>query len=118
MKRSLYLLGWLGLLFCVFFPLSPRAFAQTETPEAVTETTPPPITCDDAKRYEAAELPALARQAYESVLTVNPQARCAIDPALRRALGEAGRARVRERFGWDSIVDRLEAVYRSAAERA
>ena len=40
------------------------------------------------------------------------------DPARRRALGEAGRARVRERFGWDSIVDRLEAVYRSAAERA
>ena len=40
------------------------------------------------------------------------------DPARRRTLGEAGRARVRERFGWDSIVERLEAVYRSAAERA
>jgi glycosyltransferase involved in cell wall biosynthesis len=39
------------------------------------------------------------------------------DPGRRRALGEAGRARVRERFGWDRIVDRLEAVYRSAAER-
>jgi glycosyltransferase involved in cell wall biosynthesis len=39
------------------------------------------------------------------------------DPERRRALGEAGRARVRERFGWDRIVDRLEAVYRSAAER-
>ena len=36
------------------------------------------------------------------------------DPARRRALGEAGRARVRERFGWDRIVDRLEAVYRSS----
>jgi glycosyltransferase involved in cell wall biosynthesis len=35
------------------------------------------------------------------------------DPARRRALGVAGRARVRERFGWDSIVDRLDAVYRS-----
>jgi starch synthase len=33
-----------------------------------------------------------------------------------RALGEAGRASVRERFGWDSIVDRLEAVYRSRPE--
>ena len=38
------------------------------------------------------------------------------DPARSRALGEAGRARVRERFGWDSIVDRLEAVYRSPDE--
>ncbi|MGH7566729.1 MAG: glycosyltransferase, partial [Gemmatimonadota bacterium] len=35
------------------------------------------------------------------------------DPARSRALGEAGRSSVRERFGWDSIVDRLEAVYRS-----
>ncbi|HET6616778.1 MAG TPA: glycosyltransferase family 4 protein, partial [Gemmatimonadota bacterium] len=35
------------------------------------------------------------------------------DPARRSALGVAGRARVRERFGWDSIVDRLDAVYRS-----
>ena len=35
------------------------------------------------------------------------------DPARRGALGVAGRARVRERFGWDSIVDRLDAVYRS-----
>ncbi|MFN2383745.1 MAG: glycosyltransferase, partial [Gemmatimonadota bacterium] len=34
-------------------------------------------------------------------------------PERRRELGRAGRARVRERFGWDSIVDRLEAVYRS-----
>lgn len=40
------------------------------------------------------------------------------DPARRRSLGEAGRTRVRERFGWDSILDRLEVVYRSAAERA
>lgn len=34
------------------------------------------------------------------------------DPARGRAMGEAGRERVRERFGWDSIVGRLEAVYR------
>jgi glycosyltransferase involved in cell wall biosynthesis len=38
------------------------------------------------------------------------------DPARSRALGIAGRASVRERFGWDSIVDRLDAVYR--AERS
>jgi len=35
------------------------------------------------------------------------------DPERSRALGEAGRSSVRERFGWDSIVDRLEAVYLS-----
>ncbi len=40
------------------------------------------------------------------------------DPARGRALGIAGRASVRERFGWDSIVDRLDAVYRSASERS
>jgi glycosyltransferase involved in cell wall biosynthesis len=38
------------------------------------------------------------------------------DPQRGRALGRAGRASVRERFGWDSIVDRLDAVYR--AERS
>jgi glycosyltransferase involved in cell wall biosynthesis len=35
------------------------------------------------------------------------------DPRAGEALGIAGRASVRERFGWDSIVDRLDAVYRS-----
>ena len=40
------------------------------------------------------------------------------DPAGSRALGIAGRTSVRERFGWDSIVDRLDAVYRSASERS
>ena len=40
------------------------------------------------------------------------------DPERRRVLGRAGRARVRERFGWDSIVDRLEAVYRSPSRPA
>jgi glycosyltransferase involved in cell wall biosynthesis len=35
------------------------------------------------------------------------------DPGRARALGRAGRASVRERFGWDSIVDRLDAVYRA-----
>ena len=34
------------------------------------------------------------------------------DPERARALGNAGRESVRERFGWDSIVDRLDAVYR------
>ncbi|HET6362654.1 MAG TPA: glycosyltransferase family 4 protein [Gemmatimonadota bacterium] len=35
------------------------------------------------------------------------------DPERGRALGNAGRTSVRERFGWDSIVDRLDAVYRT-----
>jgi glycosyltransferase involved in cell wall biosynthesis len=34
------------------------------------------------------------------------------DPDAGRALGIAGRTSVRERFGWDSIVDRLDDVYR------
>lgn len=34
------------------------------------------------------------------------------DPGLARELGERGRERVRAAFGWDSILDRLEAVYR------
>lgn len=40
------------------------------------------------------------------------------DPGRALSLGEAGRSCVRERFGWDSIVDRLEAVYRSRLESA
>lgn len=39
------------------------------------------------------------------------------DPEASRAFGRAGRASVRERFGWDSIVDRIDAVYRSGAAR-
>lgn len=34
------------------------------------------------------------------------------DPASAREMGERGRERVRTAFGWDSIVDRLAAVYR------
>jgi glycosyltransferase involved in cell wall biosynthesis len=33
------------------------------------------------------------------------------DPVTAREMGERGRERVRTAFGWDSIVDRLEAVY-------
>ena len=33
------------------------------------------------------------------------------DPAAARAMGEAGRRRVRESFAWDTIVDRLDAIY-------
>lgn len=36
------------------------------------------------------------------------------DPGLARRLGEAGRRRVVERFDWDAIVARYEAVYRGA----
>ena len=35
------------------------------------------------------------------------------DPAKARRLGEAGRKRLAERFSWQAIVERLEAVYRS-----
>lgn len=38
-------------------------------------------------------------------------ARLAGDPGLARSLGEAGAEDVRERFSWDSILDRLLAVY-------
>jgi len=34
------------------------------------------------------------------------------DPELRRRLGEAARARARERFGWDAVIERTLDVYR------
>lgn len=34
------------------------------------------------------------------------------DPARRRAMGEAGRRRVLERFRWETIADRLLELYR------
>jgi glycosyltransferase involved in cell wall biosynthesis len=37
--------------------------------------------------------------------------RLAADAALRLALGAAGRARAKQRYGWPRIVDRLEAIY-------
>jgi glycosyltransferase involved in cell wall biosynthesis len=41
------------------------------------------------------------------------------DEALRRRMGEAGRARIRERFSWDVVTDATIAVYREAlGERA
>ena len=45
-------------------------------------------------------------------------ARILDDPKAGCALGVAGRSSVRERFGWDSIVDRLDAVYTVRADRA
>jgi glycosyltransferase involved in cell wall biosynthesis len=33
------------------------------------------------------------------------------DPGRARAMGERGQRRVREAFSWDSIVERLEAIY-------
>lgn len=36
------------------------------------------------------------------------------DPALARRLGERGRERLAERFSWEAIVARYEAVYRAA----
>jgi len=35
------------------------------------------------------------------------------DPARARRLGDAGRRRLAERFSWDAILSRIEAVYRS-----
>jgi glycosyltransferase involved in cell wall biosynthesis len=37
------------------------------------------------------------------------------DPARARAMGEKGKALVRERFAWDKIALQLESVYRSLA---
>lgn len=37
------------------------------------------------------------------------------DPALAARLGEAGAARVADRFSWSSILDRLVSLYRSVA---
>ncbi len=39
------------------------------------------------------------------------------DPAAARAMGEAGRRRVRETFDWDTIVDRLDAIYARGSVR-
>ena len=36
------------------------------------------------------------------------------DPELRERLGRAARARARERFGWDAVIDRTLEVYREA----
>ena len=40
------------------------------------------------------------------------------DPARRRAMGEAGRARVLERFRWETIADRLLDLYREYCPHA
>lgn len=44
-------------------------------------------------------------------------ARLAADPALRARLGEAGRARVLERYAVDRLIDDVDALYRSLLER-
>jgi glycosyltransferase involved in cell wall biosynthesis len=38
------------------------------------------------------------------------------DPALRQRLGDEARSRARERFGWDTVIERTLEVYRRAAE--
>jgi glycosyltransferase involved in cell wall biosynthesis len=40
------------------------------------------------------------------------------DPELRERLGHAARARARERFGWEAVIDRTLDVYRSALASA
>jgi glycosyltransferase involved in cell wall biosynthesis len=44
--------------------------------------------------------------------------RLAGDPALRRQLGEAGRARVVEHFGVDRMVKEYESLYLKLTERS
>ena len=53
------------------------------------------------------DIPAL-REALERLLA---------DPDLRRRLGEAGRARVRERFAWPAVTDATIAAYEDALAR-
>ncbi len=36
------------------------------------------------------------------------------DPSLRRAMGAAGHAKVRERWDWERVMDRVESAYASA----
>ncbi|HEX4743370.1 MAG TPA: glycosyltransferase family 4 protein [Candidatus Limnocylindria bacterium] len=36
------------------------------------------------------------------------------DPELRRAMGEGGQAKVRERWDWDRVMDRVESTYERA----
>jgi glycogen synthase len=38
------------------------------------------------------------------------------DPAMARAMGKAGRARVEEHFSWDSVAERTERVYADAIQ--
>jgi glycosyltransferase involved in cell wall biosynthesis len=52
------------------------------------------------------DAPAL-REAVERLLA---------DPELRERLGRAARARARERFGWDAVIERTLVVYRGALE--
>lgn len=51
---------------------------------------------------------AAARAAFE---------RLAADPALAARMGEAGRRLAAERFTWDAVAARVEAVYASASKR-
>src|SRR6185437_11863937 len=39
------------------------------------------------------------------------------DPELRERLGGEARARARERFGWDAVIEQTLEVYRRAATR-
>jgi glycosyltransferase involved in cell wall biosynthesis len=44
--------------------------------------------------------------------------RLAREPALRRAMGQAGRAKVRRQFDWERKVDRMLDIYAEAAAAA
>jgi glycosyltransferase involved in cell wall biosynthesis len=53
--------------------------------------------------------PRALREAVERLLA---------DPELRERLGREGRARARERFGWDAVIEQTLAVYRDAVASA
>lgn len=67
-----------------------------------------PHVIGDAGLVTAEGDPAALSAALRRVLT---------DTACRRHLVERGRARVRERFTWDAVTDRLVALYRSLLEK-
>ena len=71
---------------------------------AVADDPDDPYTAEQLCRYDAvlAELEA----AIDLLLA---------DPALGRALGEAGRRYVESRYGWDVVLDRYEAVLEATA---
>jgi glycosyltransferase involved in cell wall biosynthesis len=39
------------------------------------------------------------------------------DPELRERLGNSARGRARERFGWESVIERTLEIYRSVLAR-
>ena len=60
----------------------------------------------DGLLYPPGDVPMLAAQLRRLLL----------DPALRAGLGQAGRSRVVDRFGWDAMQTAMESVYDAVLE--